>query len=173
MRARGATGMRTARCAAACVSFVALAGITATTLHADEAGQRVHRCVGRGGEVVFSGLPCNEDAAAAGSISDATQAAPPVDVCATSAAQLRERVAGAVARHDANTIAGAMRWRGIGGREANARLAQLRALVREPLLSIADNGSGFEVKTGSHLDTGVRSAAFGIDSEGGCYWLTW
>ena len=122
---------------------------------------------------MFSGLPCNEDASAAGAVGSTTQAAPPADACATSAAQLRERIAGAVARHDANTIAGALRWRGVGGREANARLAQLRGLVREPLLSIDGNDSGFEVKTGSHLDAGVRSASFGIDSEGGCYWLTW
>lgn len=136
-------------------------------------GQRVHRCVGRNGEIVFSGLPCNEDTSATGSMNGTTQGAPAADACATSVAQLRERIAGAIARHDANTIAGALRWRGIGGREANARLAQLRALVREPLLSIDDNGGGFEVKTGSNLDSGVRSAAFGVDSEGGCWWLTW
>lgn len=136
-------------------------------------GQRVHRCIGRNGEIVFSGLRCNEDTSATGSIGSTTQAAPPADACATSAAQLRERIAGAIARHDANTIAGALHWRGIGGREANARLARLRALVREPLLSIDDNGSGFEVKTGSHLDAGLRSATFGVESAGGCWWLTW
>ena len=87
--------------------------------------------------------------------------------------QLRERIASAIGRHDANTIAGTMRWRGVGGREANARLAQLRALVREPLLSIDDSGDGFEVRTGSNVDTGVRSATFGVENAGGCWWLTW
>ena len=136
-------------------------------------GQRVHRCVGRDGEIVFSGLRCNEDTSSTGSIGGATQTAPPADACATSPAQLRERIASAIARHDANTIAGALHWRGVGGREANARLAQLRALVREPLLSIEDNGAGFDVKTGSHLDAGVRNATFGVESAGGCWWLTW
>jgi|GEM_PF-1469094 len=164
VRHRKARKWRALLCAGAC--WIA-------TCASAQDGQRVHRCVGRNGEIVFSGLPCNEDASATGSVGSATQSAPPADACPTSAADLRERIAGAIARRDANAIAGAMRWRGVRGREANARLAQLRALVREPLLSIDDTGSGFEVKTGSNLDVGVRSATFGVDSEGGCFWLTW
>ncbi len=153
--------------------LVGLMVLAALPSQAQEAGQRVHRCVGRNGEVLFSGLPCNEEAAAAGKLGGTAGDPPAADACATSAEQLRETVARAVARHDANTIAGAMRWRGIGGHEAKQRLAELRALVHEPLLSIDGGNGGFVVKTGSHLDRGVRSIAFDVTAEGGCYWLDW
>ncbi|MBX3689826.1 hypothetical protein [Dokdonella sp.] len=151
---------------------------SAASVQAEESGQRVHRCIGRNGEVVFSGTWCSAEPASAGALAKAqseaaAQGAPAADTCATSVAQLRERIAGAIARQDSNTIAGAMRWRGVSGGEAKQVLAQLRDLVREPLLAIEGGSTSIEVKTGSNLDAGVRSMRFGISDESGCYWLSW
>lgn len=140
----------------------------------DGDGQRVHRCVGAHGEIAFSGLPCGT-AGRSGPDADATATPselPPADSCPASPAQLRDRLAAAIARHDANAVAGMIRWHGLGGEAANQRLRELRELVRHPLLAL-DPGDVLTVRTGSGATGGVRSHAFGIDAEGGCYWLRW
>jgi len=154
---------------------LAVAFIAATAFAQDgDDGQRVHRCVGLHGEVVFSGFSCraNEQAGvSAGALADPS-APPPADACPASPQDLRERLAGAIARHDANTIAGMVRWRGVGGAAANERLRELRELVREPLLSL-EQGDGLLVRTGSNTTGGVREHAFGIEADAGCWWLSW
>lgn len=137
---------------------------------------RVHRCVGSRGEVVFTNLACDSHELAGVSVgamggADAN-APPPADSCPLSAVDLRERVAAAVARHDANAIAGMMHWGGIGGRTAAARLRELRELVRYPLLDL-EAGDGLRVRTGSNTTGGVREHAFGTVFERGCWWLSW
>lgn len=130
--------------------------------------------MGRHGEIAFSGLPCGapaQDGIAAPATGRAAEV-PPADSCPASFVELRDRLAAAVARHDANAIAGMMRWHGVGGDAANERLRALRELVRYPLLAL-DAGDGLSVRTGSHTTGGVRSHAFGVDVEGGCHWLRW
>jgi hypothetical protein len=149
----------------------------------DADGQQVHRCVGRHGEIVFSGLACNasESADYSAGATATTSAAPPADSCPASQQELRDRLAGAIARHDANTIAGMLRWRGVGAAAASERLRALRDLVKFPLLALDVAGSdgdaqaarGLWVRTGSNTQGGVREHAFGVDLEGGCYWLVW
>ena len=161
-------------------------------------GQPVHRCVGHNGEIVFSGLACSADEAAvapAPGTSAATAAAQPA-TCATSVADLRDRIATAIARHDPNALAGLLRWRGVSGGVANQRLRALGGLVKGPLIAIDgddaaddppvpgadvpdEDSSGtmpdaqLHVRTGSNEDGGVRDHTFGASSDGGCYWLDW
>lgn len=148
---------------------------------AQESGQRVHRCVGAHGEIVFSGLPCaTETAAAAQSPVEDTSASA---ACPASPTELRRRIGAALARKDANALAGLIRWRGIGGGEAGSRLGELRQLAQRPLLAIeADGGApdpsapaadALRVRTGSNEQDGVREHRFGVLLESGCYWLTW
>ena len=163
--------------------WMLLAGAAAVhAADAQESGQRVHRCVGARGEIVFSGLPCTTEAAAASAplpVGDAAANA----TCPTSSAELRQRIGAAIARKDANALAGLIRWRGIGGGEAGSRLGELRQLAQRPLLSIdADGGAPDEVaavvdsvrvRAGSNEQDGVREHRFGVQLESGCYWLTW
>jgi hypothetical protein len=151
-------------------------------------GQRVHRCAGQHGEIVFSGLACGATESASASLSpDSTTAAlPAADSCPASHQELRERIVAAIARHDPNAMAGMLRWRGVGGATANDRLRTLRDLVRHPLLAIDGDGNaavsddnddnavgGLLVRTGGGDSGGVREHAFGVSIEGGCYWLVW
>ena len=154
-------------------------------------GQSVHRCIGAQGEIVFSGLPCG----AAGT-TDAPSSAPPdiersiaAPVCPASADALRSLIAQALARRDANAIAGVLRWDGVGGAEARRRLSELAELATRPLLGIDLDGSGeaaagdpaaalpaaLTVRTGSggDGDGGTREHEFRISTSGGCYWLDW
>jgi len=152
-------------------------------------GQKVHRCVGLHGEIVFSGDTCAATDAAAGAVSGsaATAPVPAADSCPASPAELRERVVAAIARHDPNAIAGMLRWQGVGAEAAHSRLRALRDLVKHELLAIdsadgtatagADRAAapteGFRVRTGGGDAGGVHEQAFGIEAEGGCYWLVW
>lgn len=155
-----------------------LVAIAMATLaaHAADDPPRVHRCVGHQGEVVFTNLACDSHELAGISVgamagTDASTA-PAADSCPLSEADLRERLAAAIARHDANTIAGMMHWGGMGGHAAGERLRELRELVRHPLLDL-DGSDGLRVRTGSNATGGVREHAFGTAFEGGCWWLTW
>jgi hypothetical protein len=146
----------------------------ATCADAQDDGQRVHRCMGSRGEVVFSGLPCNEASLVGISAGAGANAAstPPADSCPASPQELKDRLSAAIARHDANTIAGMLHWRGVGGEAAGQRLHSLRDLVRYPLLEL-ESGAGLLVRTGSNTTGGVREHTFGLEQEGGCWWLTW
>lgn len=148
---------------------------------AQESGQRVHRCIGTRGEIVFSGLPCAAEAATAAEIAAGETSAS--IACPSSPAELRERIGAAITRKDANALAGLIRWRGIGGGEAGSRLGELRQLVQRPLLAIETDGGApdpstpaaeaLRVRTGSNEQDGVREHRFGVQLESGCYWLTW
>jgi hypothetical protein len=145
---------------------------------AQQAGQRVHRCVGAHGEIVFSGLPCTTQSGAV-TPAAATPASAADAACPASPDELRERIAAAIARRDANALAGLLRWRGVGATEAGSRLAQLRQLARRPLLAIdvdggaQSPGGSMRVRTGSNERDGVREHHFGLSLESGCHWLTW
>lgn len=153
-------------------------GCAGARVHAQDAGQRVHRCVGAHGEIVFSGLPCTADSGAVTSTA-ATIVSVADGACPASPDALRERIAAAIARQDANALAGLLRWRGVGAAEAASRLAQLRQLAQRPLLAIdVDGGSespggSMRVRTGSNERDGVREHRFGLSLESGCHWLTW
>ncbi|MEO7432406.1 MAG: hypothetical protein ABIR62_10320 [Dokdonella sp.] len=152
-------------------------------------GQKIHRCIGLHGEIVFSGDACAATDSAVGAVSGDVPAAPSVatDRCPASAVELRERVVEAIARHDANTIAGMIHWRGVGSTAARSRLRSLRDLAKYELLAVDsadDSGStpsddarpppdGFRVRTGGGDTGGVHEQAFGVEFEGGCYWLVW
>lgn len=139
---------------------------------AQDTGQHVHRCAGQHGEVVFSGLPCAEASLAGVSAGTSGTGAPPADSCPASYEELRDRLGAAITRHDANTIAGLLHWRGVGGATADERLRELRELVRHPLLDLA-SGGGLHVRTGSNTTGGVHEHSFGVEEGAGCWWLTW
>lgn len=152
-----------------------------------DAGQAVHRCVGRQGEIVFSGLPCATTGAAVSATAAPDAPTPAADAaCPATRDELRERIAGAVARRDANALAALVRWRGVGSRAASERLRAMRELVARPLLAIdaggddvtggdamERGGDALRVRTGSSETDGVRAHTFGVDAQGGCYWLAW
>lgn len=138
---------------------------------AGDTGQRVHRCVGHNGEIVFSGLRCSEEASAVTASAAAAAAdLPRADECARSGAELRERMLAAIARHDANAIAAMMHWGGVGGAAARQRMAELRALVAEPLLSLDVDADGLSLRSGG---AGAGVVHFGVYADGACHWLEW
>jgi hypothetical protein len=147
----------------------------------DASGQAVHRCLGSHGEIEFSGLPCAANNAvdvAPADAASATESTLPAN-CPASREELRTRIAASIARHDANGLAGLLRWRGIGRGSAGSRMRALDELARRPLLAIdgadgaAETSEGMHVRTGSNETDGVREQSFGVLAEGGCYWLTW
>lgn len=169
-----------------CGVLTALLMLSVPMAHATDGGQRVHRCLGQHGEVVFTGLPCAADAATAGAAAEDTPSAVPVDRCAASREELRARIAAAIAQRHPNALAGLLRWRGIGASAATAHLRTLRELAQRPLLGIDDSADaaqgeagirsasdGLRVRTGSGDAGGVREQVFGVSVEGGCYWLAW
>ncbi|MFI4970266.1 MAG: hypothetical protein ACHP7D_08655 [Lysobacterales bacterium] len=160
-----------------------------TRARADD-GQAVHRCVGRHGEIVFSGLACAATDAASGSTAaaDATTAPLSTTACPASFDELRGRLAAALTRHDANALANLLRWRGVGAGAATERLRVLRDLVKRPLLSIdggdatddaatiagpATASGSLRVRTGSNESSGMREYTFATGLDSGCYWLMW
>lgn len=140
----------------------------ATGARAD-GGQTVHRCAGRHGEIVFSGVPCTSGAVATASIEPALAARS----CPQSGEELRERVVAAIARHDPNMLAGMLRWGDVGGASADSRLRSLRKLAAQPLLAIEGTGRGLRVRTGSGEHGGVQEHRFGMSVAAGCHWLVW
>lgn len=156
-----------------CVAILCILLSAADAARAQE-GQPVHRCAGKRGEIVFSGVPCTAAPEAAGSIAGVATVAPPsADSCPANDAELRERVAAAIARRDPNALAGLMRWHGIGSSAAAQRLRGLRRLAQKPLLAIDGDAGALRVRTGSGDDGGVREISFGIESANGCRWLAW
>jgi hypothetical protein len=139
----------------------------------EQDGQSIHRCAGRHGEIVFSGVPCAAAPDAIGGADMPAAAAPAADSCPANDTELRERIAAAIARHDPNALAGLMRWQGIGSAAATQRLRSLRQLAQKPLLAIEDDAGALRVRTGSGEDGGVRELTFGTESANGCRWLAW
>ena len=107
--------------------------------------------------------------------------------CPGSADALRDVIAQAFARRDANTIAGVMRWDGVGGAAARERMRELAELTGHPLLGIdidigGSTGAADEseppqptmltVHIGS-LEGGASEHEFRLTPAGGCFWLDW
>lgn len=156
--------------------------------------QVIHRCIGEHGEMSFSGLPCAGASAPAASSTQpaaarrqpgAIQAAGTRVACPASADALRDVIAEAFARRDANTLAGVMLWEGVGGGAVPARMQELAELTQRPLAGIdvgaeagADDAQAqpedtlLVVRTGG-LDGGASEHDFRVTTSGGCYWLDW
>lgn len=152
-----------------CVAVSAAANASAQA----QDGQSIHRCAGRHGEIVFSGVPCTAAPEAIGGIAVPAAVAPAADSCPANDTELRERVAAAIARRDPNALAGLMRWQGIGSAAATQRLRSLRQLAHKPLLAIEGDAGALRVRTGSGDGGGVRELTFGTESANGCRWLAW
>jgi len=180
--------MTIARSTPALLPFVLLLA-TANAARADDGGQKIHRCLGAHGEIVFSGLPCAAGEPTGAAASPTTATTTGADACPASRAELRERIAAAIARNDPNALAGLLRWRGVGASAAASRLRTLRQLAGQPLLALDDgfegesadtdeaqaapSGDSLRVRTGDGARGGVHEHRFGIESEGACHWLTW
>ena len=116
--------------------------------------------------------------------------------CPASVETLRTLIAEALARRDANAIAGVMRWDGVGGAAARQRMREITELAARPMLGIDASGrrgpvqaapdapedaeivqpappTTLLVRTGSSEDGGSREHEFGIIHSEGCYWLDW
>lgn len=161
----------------------------------------VHRCIGEHGEISFSDAPC-AGAAASSPVSAPAAISPDggraKDTCPASAEALRDVVADAFTRRDANTLAGIMRWDGVGGAAAAERMRELADLTGRPLLGIelgaADDAGadtdarpatnepapeparpegGFLVVRIGSLAGGAGEHEFRLTPAGGCYWLDW
>jgi hypothetical protein len=174
---------------AAFLIFLAACG----TLHA----ATVHRCIGQHGEIAFSGTRC-ADGRELGS-TDAESAAPSTSTprsapeprastsptCPATPDALRDRIAEAFARRDANTLSGVMRWDGVSGGAANARMRELVELTERPLMGIELGGEAIEASLGDEpppaatlltvrtggLAGGESEREFRVTQSGGCYWI--
>jgi hypothetical protein len=161
----------------------------------------VHRCIGEHGEIAFSETRCAGGREIAGSSDgEPTSRAPAAargaaeprsttsPMCPASPDALRDRIAEAFARRDANTLAGVLRWDGISGGAANSRMRDLADLTGRPLIGIDLGGDAIEadvgdapppapttlvtVRTGG-LGGGASEREFRMTASGGCYWLDW
>lgn len=150
----------------------------------------IHRCVDAHGNPVFTDQPCTSQQATpvqapSSTPSTATPDAPvPLQRCASTATELRQRVIDAFAAHDPNQLAGLMLWHGYGSRSAVDDLRALAQLVRQPLLEIhfdnerdddpGDNPSPAPTPPASELQLrtdGGNRASFAITRQAGCLWL--
>jgi uncharacterized protein DUF4124 len=174
---------------------------------AADAQTAVYRCIGEHGEISFSSTRCAGASAPVPASSEAPSTIAPEasrakSTCPASAEALRDVVAEAFSRRDANTLAGVMRWDGVGSGAATSRMRELADLTARPLLGI-DLDSGYDarprdprddayfqpdepaaaprrdtdeamlvVHTGS-LDGGASEHEFRLTPAGGCYWLDW
>jgi hypothetical protein len=172
--------------------MAAILALSSTPFAHAEEGQPVHRCAGRHGEIVFSGMPCSAGAAPGEQVST-TPTTPDARDCPASREALVDRVAAAIGRNDVNALAGLLRWGGVGAHAANERLRMLRELVTRPLLAIDNEGTGdhddgryadvdrgdallgdrLRVRTGGGDAGGMREHAFGVEVAAGCHWLAW
>lgn len=165
----------------------------------------VHRCIGEHGEIAFSSTRCEGTSPPARSSPEAPSTiahdgARAKTTCPASAEALRDVVADAFSRRDANTLAGVMRWDGVGSGAAGSRMRELADLTARPLLGIdidagygapprddpdaepdeparfpsrrGDDDAMLVVHTGS-LEGGASEHEFRLTPEGGCYWLDW
>lgn len=176
--------------------FFSIALATSGTLRAET----VHRCIGEHGEIAFSETRCASGREIAGNAetdSSMPSSAPRTTVgphastsptCPASPDALRDRIAEAFARRDANTLAGVMRWDGISGGAANAQMRELVELTQRPLVGIDLGGEALEasvadqpapapatlltVRTGGPA-SGESEREFRVSASGGCYWLDW
>ncbi|MEW9625701.1 DUF4124 domain-containing protein [Rhodanobacter geophilus] len=148
----------------------------------------IHHCVDTHGNPLFTDQPCASQQASpvqapAPVASVATPGLPtPLQRCASTAAELRQRVIDAFAARDPNELAGLMLWHGYGHVSAVDDIRALARLVRQPLLEIhfggdpgddpasADGGAA-AVADELQLRTGDDGARFAITRQAGCLWL--
>ncbi|WP_440222246.1 hypothetical protein ACQQ2N_14260 [Dokdonella sp. MW10] len=156
----------------------------------------IRRCIGPGGEPVFTDRPCAQVAPARdapttpsppaaaeltpGAHAAAMRATP--QTCPTTSDALRTRVAEAFAARNAVTLSGLVLWDGYASTSA---LQDLARLVAEPLMGIdvgsaADperapgaTGDSLVVRTGRDMDRVPREVQtrFAIVPRHGCHWL--
>jgi hypothetical protein len=169
--------------------FCCLLGFSACSVARADDGQRVHRCIGEHGEIVFSGLPCASGARvdSGARLSEAQSAV--ASTCPRSPEELRSVLGDALSRGDTNRVASLVRWDGVGGAEARERLREIADLGARPLLGIELDGDAASasddiadespppgaliVRTGSSEHGAPREHAFRIGASSGCYWLDW
>jgi hypothetical protein len=162
----------------------------------------IHYCVDAHGNPVFTDQPCASQQATpvqarppAAAASVAPPGLPvPLQRCAATATELRQRVIDAFAARDPNRLAGLMLWHGYGHASAVDDMRALGRLVRQPLLEIhfgddADDdsasagGDGMAPATSSapppadelqlrtSAEDGERDMRFAITRQAGCLWL--
>lgn len=165
-----------------------------------QAQDAIHRCVDARGNPVFTDQPCatlQATSVQAPSTTAGASASPalpdlpmPMQSCAGTAAELRQRVIDAFALRDPNRLAGLMLWRGYGRAAVIGDIRSLGQLVRQPLLEIhfgnetddddpdaadaagppaAPAEDGLQLRTGGGIDE--RSTRFAITRQAGCLWL--
>ena len=156
----------------------------ATTAQAQDT---INHCVDARGNPVFTDQPCSSLQAtpvqAPPPGASASVAPPavnmPLQSCASTATELRQRVIDAFAARDPNRLAGLMLWHGYGSHSAVDDLRTLAQLVRQPLLEIHfDNepaeGSTAPSPPANALDVRTDSGndvSFAITRQAGCLWL--
>ncbi|HEX7731499.1 MAG TPA: DUF4124 domain-containing protein [Rhodanobacter sp.] len=155
----------------------------------------IHRCMDAHGNPLFTDQPCTSQQATpvqapspAPAASATTPGAPvPLQSCATTAAELRQRVIDAFAARDPNQLAGLMLWHGYGHLSAVDDIRALGRLVRQPLLEVhfggepgddpaAADGTGAPAAAAAADELQVRTgddggARFAIARQAGCLWL--
>ena len=151
----------------------------------------IHRCVDAHGNPLFTDQPCTSQqaspvqAVAPGPSVSAPGQPVPLQRCAGTAAELRQRVIDAFAARDPNQLAGLMLWHGYGHLSAIDDLRALNRLVQQPLLEIHfGDDPGGDPATGSsaatppaaaadelRLRTGDDDARFAVSRQAGCLWL--
>lgn len=180
--------------------YLILAAIALATCISPRAAT-VHRCIGEHGEIAFSGTRCAsgrelgstevESSSPASATLRTTTTEPRASTsqtCPATPDALRDRIAEAFARRDANTLAGVMRWDGVSGRAANARMHELAEFTERPLIGIELGGEAIEASLGDEplpasatlltvrtggLASGESEHEFRVTEAGGCYWLDW
>jgi len=179
--------------------FLILASIALATSGSPRAAT-VHRCIGEHGEIAFSETRCAggrelgstdlessspTPATRRAAIEPRASASP---TCPASPDALRDRITEAFARRDANALAGVMRWDGISGGAANARMRELVEYTERPLMGIELGGAAIEASLGDEpltppaaqltvrtggLASGASEREFRVSASDGCYWLDW
>ena len=179
--------------------FLLLASIALATSGTPHAAT-VHRCVGEHGEIAFSGTRCASGRELGSTDIESSSPTPATrraateprastsPTCPASPDALRDRITEAFARRDANTLAGLMRWDGISGGAANARMRELVEYTGQPLMAIELGGAAIEASLGDEpplpaatlltvrtggLASGANEREFRISASDGCYWLDW
>ncbi|WP_243039001.1 DUF4124 domain-containing protein [Dyella sedimenti] len=110
----------------------------------------IHRCIGPGGNPLFTDQPCAAlqatPVAVAPPATDARSnpedvpatAPPPPVLCAASVDALRRSVQEAFASHNPNRLAGLMLWNGYGHDAVVADIRSLDTLMQRPLLEVGE-----------------------------------
>ncbi|MBD8881493.1 DUF4124 domain-containing protein [Rhodanobacter sp. 7MK24] len=158
-----------------------------TLATAARAQDAIHRCVDAHGNPLFTDQPCPSQLASPAPAPTSSLAPPgapvPLQRCAATAAELRQRVIDAFAAHDPNRLAGLMLWGSYGNSSTTGDLRALAQLVRQPLLEIHfdnESAAGLPAPASSaappakelqlRTDDG-GNAGFAITHEAGCLWL--